>query len=240
MMWYFTDGRSLHAAAAHEHDGVLLEVVADARDVGRDLHLVRQLHAGDLAQRRVGLLGRHRPDLEADTTLLRRARGGHLPLAEAVPVLAHRGGLDLGLLGLAALAHELTDGRHGACLSLDDGLIAGLGASAPQPYLTLSGGCSVRSGARPTCSARARGTVWIWCRSCPARQTQTSRSSLSRDREVYQRASGPSTNGPGARSGRTTSRAARGPRAPRSRHPAPCDGDGPRGCAAAHRAIRPA
>src|SRR5262245_734276 len=54
-------GEVLHAAAADEDDRVLLEVVADPRDVGRDLHLVGQPHARDLAQRRVRLLGRHRP-----------------------------------------------------------------------------------------------------------------------------------------------------------------------------------
>src|SRR5262245_21852953 len=31
-------GEVLHPATTHEHDGVLLQVVADARDVGRDLH----------------------------------------------------------------------------------------------------------------------------------------------------------------------------------------------------------
>src|SRR3954469_6745795 len=50
----------LHATAADEHDGVLLEVVALARDVGGDLHLVRQAHPADLAQSRVRLLGRGR------------------------------------------------------------------------------------------------------------------------------------------------------------------------------------
>src|SRR3954452_1819873 len=56
----------LHAAATHEYDGVLLEVVALARDVGRDLHPVRQAHAGDLAQSRVRLLRRRRVDARAD------------------------------------------------------------------------------------------------------------------------------------------------------------------------------
>src|SRR3954452_15143477 len=45
-----TDARKvLHAAAAHEHDRVLLQVVADARDVRRDLDLAAELHASDLA-----------------------------------------------------------------------------------------------------------------------------------------------------------------------------------------------
>src|SRR6266540_4636692 len=46
-----------HRAALDEDDGVLLEVVADARDVGRDLHAVRQADAGDLTEGRVRLLG---------------------------------------------------------------------------------------------------------------------------------------------------------------------------------------
>src|SRR4051795_10529262 len=50
----------LDAAAAHEHDGVLLQVVALARDVDRDLHAVRQPDTGDLAQRGVRLLRRRR------------------------------------------------------------------------------------------------------------------------------------------------------------------------------------
>src|SRR5687768_12812460 len=35
-------GQVLHATAADEHDGVLLQVVSLARDVARDFHLVRQ------------------------------------------------------------------------------------------------------------------------------------------------------------------------------------------------------
>src|SRR5690349_1047687 len=38
-------GQVLHAAAPHEHNGVLLEVVADARDVGGHLDTVRQPRA---------------------------------------------------------------------------------------------------------------------------------------------------------------------------------------------------
>src|SRR4051812_49665784 len=56
----------LDAAAADEHDGVLLEVVALARDVGGDLDAARDAHAGDLAQRRVRLLGRRGVDARAD------------------------------------------------------------------------------------------------------------------------------------------------------------------------------
>src|SRR5215471_3638820 len=43
----------LHAAAADEHDRVLLQVVAFAADVARDLEAVREPHAGDLSHRGV-------------------------------------------------------------------------------------------------------------------------------------------------------------------------------------------
>src|SRR6266704_4525612 len=46
----------LDAAAADEHHRVLLEVVSDARDVGRDLDSRGQPDAGDLPQSRVRLL----------------------------------------------------------------------------------------------------------------------------------------------------------------------------------------
>src|SRR4051812_41892763 len=59
-------GEILHAAATHEHDAVLLEVVADAGDVGGDLDAAGESDAGDLAQRRVRLLGRGRVDAGAD------------------------------------------------------------------------------------------------------------------------------------------------------------------------------
>src|ERR1700722_748040 len=43
----------LDATAAHEHNRVLLQVVALAGDVGADLHAVGQADTGDLAKRRV-------------------------------------------------------------------------------------------------------------------------------------------------------------------------------------------
>src|SRR6185503_8546407 len=46
----------LHAAAAHEHDAVLLQVVAFTADVRDDLETVGQAHLGDLAKRGVRLL----------------------------------------------------------------------------------------------------------------------------------------------------------------------------------------
>src|ERR1041384_7708230 len=47
----------LHTAAAHEHDRVLLEVVAFTGDVGDDFEAVREANLGDFAERRVRLLG---------------------------------------------------------------------------------------------------------------------------------------------------------------------------------------
>src|SRR4051794_14719459 len=60
----------LHAAAAYEHHRVLLEVVALAGDVGGDLHPVGEPDAGDLAKRRVRLLGGSRVDAGADPAAL--------------------------------------------------------------------------------------------------------------------------------------------------------------------------
>src|SRR2546425_11790091 len=73
----------LDAAASDEDDGVLLKIVALARDVGRDLHLVRQADARDLPKRRVRLLRGMRKHARADAALLRRSaecRGFRLPL----------------------------------------------------------------------------------------------------------------------------------------------------------------
>ncbi len=110
-MWYFTPGQVLGAAAADEHDRVLLQVVALARDVGDDLVAVRQAHLGDLAERRVRLLRRRRVDARADAAALRVALERDGP-----------GGL---ALGRAALADELVDRRHsgavGSVRSAHDG-----------------------------------------------------------------------------------------------------------------------
>src|SRR5919108_4560374 len=80
----------LDAAAADEHDRVLMQVVALARDVRRDLHPVREPHAGDLAQRRVRLLRRGRVHARADAATL---RSGHTLLATLAGLQARRGQL---------------------------------------------------------------------------------------------------------------------------------------------------
>ena len=164
----------LHPAAAHQDHRVLLEVVADARDVGRDLHLVREPDARDLPKRRVRLLRGHRPDLQADAALLRGAGDRHLALSQAVPVLAQRGRLDLLDLRLPPVAHELADGRHGdAVLSkmtsgggLPGGQIPLAGRSGRGPLVLSGGGCPRRpwragplEATRAECSNRARSGV---------------------------------------------------------------------------------
>src|SRR5205823_12363740 len=94
-----------HAAAANQHQRVLLEVVAHTRDVGRHLDAVGQPHASHLAQRRVRLLRRLREDAHAHAALLwavlqRRTLG-----------LAHN--------LRAAVTDKLTDGWHGTITPCD-------------------------------------------------------------------------------------------------------------------------
>src|SRR3972149_781192 len=92
----------LHPAAPDQDDGVLLQVVPDARDVGGDLEAVGQTHASHLPQRGVGFLWGRRVDADADTPLLRaRLHGGRLGL------LSRR---------FPTLANELIDSRHGSPL----------------------------------------------------------------------------------------------------------------------------
>src|SRR3954447_8016260 len=88
----------LHTTTTHEHDRVLLQVVADAGDVGRDLDARGEAHTGDLAQRGVGLLGRVREHARADAAALGRT--------------LERGRLRLLGLRLSPLADELLDRGH--------------------------------------------------------------------------------------------------------------------------------
>ena len=90
-------GEVLHTTAADEHHGVLLQVVADTGDVGRDLHAVDQAHTADLTQSRVRLLGGGGVHAGAHATLLRVAlQSRRLLLVDRL---------------LAALADQLVDGR---------------------------------------------------------------------------------------------------------------------------------
>src|SRR5690606_33080820 len=84
--------------AADEHERVLLQVVALTRDVCGDLGAVAQLHTGDLAHRRVRLLGRRGVHTSADTRLLRvRLQGRRVRSS---------------LLRLATLANQLLNSWH--------------------------------------------------------------------------------------------------------------------------------
>src|SRR6202171_4334594 len=67
-------GQILHAAAAHQHDGVLLQVVADPGNIRRHLHPIRQANARHVAQRGVRFLRRLRVHANAHAPLLRAAR----------------------------------------------------------------------------------------------------------------------------------------------------------------------
>src|SRR5580658_6244718 len=91
-------GEVADATAADQHDGVLLQVVAHAGDVGRNLHAAGEPHPGHLAQCRVRLLGRGGIHAGADTAAL-RAR-------------LERRSLVLGYLVLPALADKLLDRGH--------------------------------------------------------------------------------------------------------------------------------
>src|SRR5215472_7472124 len=88
----------LHAAAAHEHDGVFLQVVADARDVGGDFDCVRQADTGHLAQSGVRLFRRLGVHANAHAALFRAAH--------------QRGGLGLGDDSFSTHPDKLRKRRH--------------------------------------------------------------------------------------------------------------------------------
>src|SRR6266702_8629740 len=91
-------GEVTDAAAADQHDGMLLQVVADPRDVGGDLDVAGEPHSGDLAERGVRLLRCGGVDARADTAALRAA--------------LERRGVVLGYLVLAALPDQRLDRGH--------------------------------------------------------------------------------------------------------------------------------
>src|SRR5262245_3951671 len=59
-----------HTTAAHKHNGMLLQVVTDARNIGRHFHPVRQPHARNLSKRGIRFLRRRGIDTQAHPTLL--------------------------------------------------------------------------------------------------------------------------------------------------------------------------
>src|SRR5262245_5223088 len=91
-------GQVLHAAAANQHQGVFLQVVPHARNVGRHLDAVGQANARHFAQRGVRFLRRLGEDAHADAALLRTdLQRGTFRLRD-----------DL----LASLTNELANRRH--------------------------------------------------------------------------------------------------------------------------------
>src|SRR5690606_3950649 len=91
-------GQVLHTAAADEHHGVLLQVVAHARDGARHLDAVAEPNTGDLAERGVRLRRRGGVHAGADAPLLGRTlESGRLLLRLDLP---------------AALANQLSNRRH--------------------------------------------------------------------------------------------------------------------------------
>lgn len=69
-------GTILTASAADKHDTVLLNVVALAGNVGRDMAARAETHTSSLTLSGIGLLGPLNTDFEADTLLLRALRIG--------------------------------------------------------------------------------------------------------------------------------------------------------------------
>ena len=90
-----------HATAADQHDRVLLQVVADAGNVGRDLNSIREPYASNLSKRRIRLLRGDRIDAGADAPPLRT-------------FLQRRTRLRI-LRSLTPLSYQLIKRRH--CLS---------------------------------------------------------------------------------------------------------------------------
>src|SRR5207248_11688796 len=87
-----------HATTTYKHDGVLLQIVTLAWDVGRDLDAIGKPNARHFAKGGVGLFRRHDLDLQADTLFLRAA--------------VQSGMLGLTILLAACLANQLINRRH--------------------------------------------------------------------------------------------------------------------------------
>src|SRR5690606_27334980 len=88
----------LYTAAAHEHNRVLLQVVAFAADVGNDFETVRQTNLGNFTQRRVRFLWSGCVNACAHATALWAVFKSRALAFEAAD--------------FARLAHELANGRH--------------------------------------------------------------------------------------------------------------------------------
>ena len=63
-------GKVLYTAPANEHNGVLLQIVPNARDIGGNFYTVCQADTGDFAQGRIRFLGRRRIHANTNSALL--------------------------------------------------------------------------------------------------------------------------------------------------------------------------
>ena len=99
------------SSSADQHNGVLLQIVSDPRDIGRRLQTVCQSHSGDLAERGVRLLRADGGDLRAHAPLLGRGQIRRAVVQGVEALLQHR---RLGFVHgfLAAVFDQLIKGRH--------------------------------------------------------------------------------------------------------------------------------
>jgi len=94
-----TDPRKiLHATAANQNDGMLLQIVTNPRDIRCHFHTVRQADTSHLSQRRVRLLGG------------RRIHAGTHPSTLRTPLQGRARGL--GGSPLTPIPYQLVDGRQ--------------------------------------------------------------------------------------------------------------------------------
>jgi len=107
-----TDAREVLDTAATDHDdGVLLQGVTHAGNVGGDLIAVGQTHTGDLTQSGVGLLGSRGSHGGADASLLGRRQIGGLGLQGVQTELqSGRSGLEGNLF--SSFTDQLVKSRH--------------------------------------------------------------------------------------------------------------------------------
>ncbi len=100
-----------YATTAHQHDGMLLEIVTFTTDVSPDLLTVGQANAGDLAEGRVWLLWRLSGDFDTDAALERSI----LVVITGLQRIMNRQQswrLRLGTRDFARLTHQLVNCWH--------------------------------------------------------------------------------------------------------------------------------
>ena len=90
-------GQVTYTAAANQYDGVLLQVVSDAGDIGRCLDAVGQSDSRDLTKCGVRLLRRRGGNLRANASLLRAVLIGCL-VGQRVESVLQNGSFGLVLL----------------------------------------------------------------------------------------------------------------------------------------------